>query len=112
MKVYFLFNSSETIDGWLKFSMEWDCPYLPRTGDTIEPSIITKKVTPEMFREALTEKSGKQWDEAVSKGTGAESLMKDWLIEMQMKVVDVSWGMDADGLYASFLLEETDSSLG
>ena len=111
MKAYFLFNPSETIDGWLKFSMDWECPYLPRIGETIEPSIIMNHITPEMFREAMTEKSGAEWDKQIAEDHHEAELMKNWLIEMKMKVVDVSWGISYGEHYASFLLEETNCHL-
>lgn len=118
MKTYILINSSDTIQDCIEIEMDWTCPYLPRIGDTLNASIIMQKLTPKEFVEELSYDAEEQWNKQMADPIGnltkeqrEVELMKEWLLEMDLKVHDVFWGINTEGYYVTLSVRETDKEL-
>lgn len=118
MRIHFYFNSSETIQHTLVFNVDWNLPYFPRVGEEIGPSIVMDNVTPKQFYEALTHFAKESWNKQASCKTDdctteqdEKERMRDWLLEMNMRVEDVEWCLGKEGYFASIMLDEYDNIL-
>lgn len=63
MKINFSI-SDEVFGGYgFMFPVQWDCPHIPRKGDTVDDSILKPWIAPKKFREKLEDKT--HWDNIV-----------------------------------------------
>jgi hypothetical protein len=115
MKVVFVIDESDVFNELFEVNMEWDCPFLPRQGEFINPDILMKEFTPQKFYEKLTEKAKKEWyrwvknkqDYYGSYEKAEEGCMSEWLLDMKMRVKEVTWDMDTKGCFAVIGIEES-----
>ena len=117
MRTFFILNSNETFFDYIKLEMEWDNQFLPRVNEHINPSILMKMMSPQKFYDHMTDDAKKEWDEKVEdcKGGNIENpereVMLEWLLEMDFWIKSIYWGVDANGYYITFYMEETDYTL-
>jgi len=118
MKIHFIFNPSETIQNTLEFDVEWNCPYLPRIGEIISSTVIMDKITPKMFYESFSDSAKEEWNILINDEfidcpmEEYESwLMKDWLIDMTIKVSNIIWILKDGEYYAIITLDETSNGI-
>lgn len=115
MKVVFVIDESDVFNSLFEVSIKWDCPFLPRQGEFINPDILMKEFTPQKFYEKLTEKAKKEWyrwlknkqDYYGSYEKAEEGCMSEWLLDMKMRVKEVTWDMDTKGCFAVIGIEES-----
>lgn len=115
MKVVFVIDESDVFNSLFEVSIKWDCPFLPRQGEFINPDILMKEFTPQKFYEKLTEKAKKEWyrwvknkqDYYGSYEKAEEGCMSEWLLDMKMCVKEVTWDMDTKGCFAVIGIEES-----
>ena len=115
MKVVFVIDESDVFNELFEVNMEWNCPFLPRQGEFINPDILMKELTTQKFYEKLTEKAKKVWyrweknkqDYYGSYEKAEEGCMSEWLLDMKMRVKEVTWDMDTKGCFAVIGIEES-----
>ena len=115
MKVVFVIDESDVFNSLFEVSIKWDCPFLPRQGEFINPDILMKEFTPQKFYEKLTEKAKEEWyrwvknkqDYYGSYEKAEEGCMSEWLLDMKMRVKEVTWDMDTKGCFAVIGIEES-----
>ena len=115
MRVVFVIDESDVFNELFEVNMEWNCPFLPRQGEFINPDILMKEFTPQKFYEKLTEKAKKEWyrwvknkqDYYESYEKAEEGCMSEWLLDMKMCVKEVTWDMDTKGCFAVIGIEES-----
>jgi hypothetical protein len=115
MKVVFVIDESDVFNSLFEVSIKWDCPFLPRQGEFINPDILMKELTTQKFYEKLTEKAKKEWyrwvknkqDYYGSYEKAEEGCMSEWLLDMKMCVKEVTWDMDTKGCFAVIGIEES-----
>ena len=115
MKVVFVIDESDVFNSLFEVSIKWDCPFLPRQDEFINPDILMKEFTPQKFYEKLTEKAKKEWyrwvknkqDYYGSYEKAEEGCMSEWLLDMKMRVKEVTWDMDTKGCFAVIGIEES-----
>ena len=115
MRVVFVIDESDVFNSLFEVSIKWDCPFLPRQGEFINPDILMKEFTPQKFYEKLTEKAKKEWyrwvknkqDYYGSYEKAEEGCMSEWLLDMKMRVKEVTWDMDTKGCFAVIGIEES-----
>ena len=115
MKVVFVIDESDVFNSLFEVSIKWDCPFLPRQGEFINHDILMKEFTPQKFYEKLTEKAKKEWyrwlknkqDYYGSYEKAEEGCMSEWLLDMKMRVKEVTWDMDTKGCFAVIGIEES-----
>ena len=115
-----MFAESEIIHNFIEIEMDWDCPFLPRLGELIAPSILMPKLTPKEFYESLTEEAKVEWngwmDEKQEYYCGSieeaeKDLMTEWFLDMGMGVKGIYWDVDETGYKAIFSIAETNNIL-
>ena len=115
MRVVFVIDESDVFNSLFEVSIKWDCPFLPRQGEFINPDILMKELTPQKFYEKLTEKVKKEWyrwvknkqDYYGSYEKAEEGCMSEWLLDMKMCVKEVTWDTDTKGCFAVIGIEES-----
>jgi hypothetical protein len=115
MRIVFVIDESDVFNELFEVNMEWNCPFLPRQGEFINPDILMKEFTPQKFYEKLTEKAKKEWyrwvnnkqDYYGSYEKAEEGCMSEWLLDMKMCVKEVTWDMDTKGCFAVIGIEES-----
>ena len=115
MKVVFVIDESDVFNSLFEVSIKWDCPFLPRQGEFINPDILMKELTPQKLYEKLTEKAKKEWyrwvknkqDYYGSYEKAEEGCMSEWLLDMKMCVKEVTWDMDRNSSFAVIGIEES-----
>ena len=115
MKVVFVIDESDVFNELFEVNMEWNCPFLPRQGEFINPDILMKELTTQKFYEKFTEKAKKEWyrwvknkqDYYESYEKAEEGCMSEWLLDMKMRVKEVTWDMDTKGCFAVIGIEES-----
>lgn len=120
MRVVFMFAVSEIIHNFIEIEMDWNCPFLPRLGEVINPSILMLKLTPKEFYESISEEAKIEWNYWVNKYQGnyngsieeaEKDCMAEWLLNMNMCVKEICWDVDERGYYAIFSIAETSNIL-
>ena len=115
MRIVFVIDESDVFNELFEVNMEWNCPFLPRQGEFINPDILMKELTTQKFYEKLTEKAKKEWyrwvknkqDYYGSYEKAEEGCMSEWLLDMKMCVKEVTWDMDTKGCFAVIGIEES-----
>ena len=120
MKAIFIFNESKIVNNFLEVEIYWNCPFLPRIGEAINPSILMPKLTPKEFYESLSEEAKIEWNNWVNKkleyydGSIKKAeigCMPEWLLDMKMCVKEIFWDVDEIGYNVIFYIEETNNIL-
>ena len=115
MRVVFVIDESAVINCLFEVNVEWNCPFLPRQGEFINPDILMKKLTPQKFYASLTEEAKKEWNGWVNERLedfktqqeAEETCMSEWLLDMKMCVKEVTWDEDRNGCFAVIGIEES-----
>ena len=116
MKAIFIFNESKIVNNFLEVEIYWNCPFLPRQGEFINPSILMPKLTPKEFYESLSEEAKVEWNNWVNKKLeyydgsikkAEEGCMSEWLLDMKMCVREIFWDIDERGYKTIFSIAET-----
>lgn len=116
MRVRFMFGESEIIYNFIEIEMDWNCPFLPRLGEVISPSILMLKLSPKEFYEALTEEAKIEWNDNIKKEMdyydenieeAEKDCMTEWLLNMSMCVKGIFWDVDEKGYNVIFSIAET-----
>lgn len=74
MKIDFCIQGKGVMVRDLTVSVDWNYPYIPRIGDTIDTSIIADSIDPLKFYDALNEKEKKDWSESIEGCAGMDVL--------------------------------------
>ena len=116
MRAIFIFGESKIVNNFLSVEIDWNCPFLPRLGEVINPSILMLKLTPKEFYQSLSEEAKIEWNNWVNKkleyydGSIKKAeigCMTEWLLDMKMCVKEVTWDMDTKGCFAVIGIEES-----
>ena len=115
MKVVFVIDESDVFNSLFEVNVEWNCPFLPRQGEFINPDILTRELTSQKFYDSLTEKAKKEWyrwvknkmDNYRNIKEAEEGCMSEWLLDMKMCVKEVTWDEDRNGCFAVIVIEES-----
>ena len=115
MRVVFVIDESDVFNDLFEVNVEWNCPFLPRQGEFINPDILTRELTSQKFYEKLTGKAKKEWYRWVKNRQNTygsvketeEVCMSEWLLDMKMRVKEVTWDIDTKGCFAVIGLEES-----
>ena len=116
MKVVFVIDESDVFNDLFEVNVEWNCPFLPRQGEFINPDILMPKLTPKEFYESLSEEAKVEWNNWVNKKLeyydgsikkAEEGCMSEWLLDMKMCVKEVTWDTDTKGCFAVIGIEES-----
>ena len=120
MKAIFIFNESKIVNNFLEVEIYWNCPFLPRIGEAINPSILMPKLTPKEFYQSLSEEAKIEWNDWVNKkleyydGSIKKAeigCMTEWLLDMKMCVKEIFWDVDEIGYNVIFYIAETTNIL-
>ena len=120
MKAIFIFNESKIVNNFLEVEIYWNCPFLPRIGEAINPSILMPKLTPKEFYQSLSEEAKIEWNNWVNKkleyydGSIKKAeigCMTEWLLDMKMCVKEIFWDVDEIGYNVIFYIAETTNIL-
>ena len=120
MKAIFIFNESKIVNNFLEVEIYWNCPFLPRIGEAINPSILMPKLAPKKFYQSLSEEAKIEWNNWVNKkleyydGSIKKAeigCMTEWLLDMKMCVKEIFWDVDEIGYNVIFYIEETNKIL-
>jgi hypothetical protein len=120
MRAIFIFNESKIVNNFLSVEIDWNCPFLPRIGEVINPSILMLKLTPKEFYQSLSEEAKIEWDEWVKKRLdyyegsiekAEKGCMTEWLLDMNMCVREIFWDIDERGYNVSFFIGEINNIL-
>lgn len=107
MKIEFCIQGQGVMNTDLSFGIDWECPYIPRIGETIDSSLLADYVNPNKFYGTLNEKEKADWNDCLSKGQSSDELLKEWLEDMSFAVDYICWNKHK-GEFGMFIMLKPD----
>lgn len=111
-----LMNEEYFIKGIFTFTIDWNHPYLPRTGDELSTSFLVNHIDPDTFHRNLCLRNQEDYKEQVMQlihkrkitfQTASEDILKEWLGNLLVRVGTVCWHCDGEHPYVVMSLETT-----